>query len=480
MDSQPKVSNRLPCKSTGNQEATAVPAGEAMIAGGDRRTTFSEADRLQAQGAERIRVPRRRDPVSKHSQAGKSRMARIVIKFGGTSVADIERIKSVALRVKAEADAGNEVAVVVSAMAGVTNQLIDHVHAASPLYDLREYDAVVSSGENVTAGLLAIVLQGMGVAARSWQGWQIPVLTDSAHGSARIEGIETAELARRLESGEVAVVAGFQGVEPERNRITTLGRGGSDTSAVALAAALSADRCDIYTDVEGVYTSDPRIVKGARKLDRITYEEMLEMASLGAKVLQTRSVEMAMKHGVRIQVRSSFVDLPGTLVVDEDEIVEQAVVSGVTYSRDEAKITLRAVPDRPGVAASIFGPLAEAAINVDMIVQNISSREKTTDLTFTVPRSELERAVAVLERHAEVISHLDLAAEESVVKVSVIGVGMRSHAGVAQTMFSTLAEKGINIQVISTSEIKISVLIAEDYLELALRSLHTAYGLDED
>ena len=406
-------------------------------------------------------------------------MARIVMKFGGTSVADIDRIKKVAARVKAEVDAGNEVAVIVSAMAGVTNQLIDLTRSAARLYDVREYDAIVSSGENVTAGLLAVVLQDLGIAARSWQGWQIPVHTDASHGSARIEGIETGDLARRLAGGEVAVVAGFQGLEPERRRITTLGRGGSDTSAVALAAALQADRCDIFTDVDGVYTSDPRIVSRARKLDKITYEEMLEMASLGAKVLQTRSVEMAMKHGVRVQVRSSFEDLPGTLVVDEDEIVEQAIVSGVTYSRDEAKITLRSVPDRPGVAASIFGPLAEAAINVDMIVQNISSREKTTDLTFTVPRADVERAMAVLERHAETINHAELSAEEAVVKVSVIGVGMRSHAGVAQTMFSTLAEKGINIEVITTSEIKISVLIAEEYLELALRSLHSAYGLDK-
>jgi len=406
-------------------------------------------------------------------------MARIVMKFGGTSVADMDRIKKVAARVKAEVDAGNEVAVVVSAMAGVTNQLIDLTRSAARLYDLREYDAVVSSGENVTAGLLALVLQDLGVAARSWQGWQIPVLTDASHGSARIEGIETEELARRLTSGEVAVVAGFQGLEPQRQRITTLGRGGSDTSAVALAAALQAERCDIFTDVDGVYTSDPRIVSRARKLDKITYEEMLEMASLGAKVLQTRSVEMAMKHGVRVQVRSSFEELPGTLVVDEDEIVEQAIVSGVTYSRDEAKITLRSVPDRPGVAASIFGPLAEAAINVDMIVQNISSKEKTTDLTFTVPRGDVARAIAVLEKHADSINHEALSAEEAVVKVSVIGVGMRSHAGVAQTMFSTLAEKGINIEVITTSEIKISVLIAEEYLELALRSLHSAYGLDK-
>lgn len=405
-------------------------------------------------------------------------MARIVMKFGGTSVADLDRIKHVAQKVKREAEAGNEVAVVVSAMAGVTNQLVEYARQAASLYDAREYDAVVSSGENVTAGLLAIVLQSLGVQARSWQGWQIPVVTDGSHGSARIERIEVEELDRRMSGGQVAVVAGFQGVEPERHRITTLGRGGSDTSAVALAAALDAERCDIYTDVDGVYTSDPRIVSRARKLAKITYEEMLEMASQGAKVLQTRSVEMAMKHGVRVQVRSTFQDGPGTLVVDEEEIVEKAVVSGVTYSRDEAKITLRQVPDRPGVAAAIFGPLADAAINVDMIVQNISSDTHATDLTFTVGKADLARAVKVLESNREKLAYAELAANPDVVKVSVIGVGMRSHAGVAQQMFRALAEKGINIQVISTSEIKVSVLVAEEYTELALRSLHTAYGLD--
>ncbi|WP_022726679.1 aspartate kinase [Fodinicurvata sediminis] len=405
-------------------------------------------------------------------------MACIVMKFGGTSVADIDKIRHVAGRVKREVDAGNAVAVVVSAMAGVTNQLVEHTRSAARLYDLREYDAIVSSGENVTAGLLSIILQDMGIAARSWQGWQIPVITDEAHGSARIVEIQGEELQRRLESGEVAVVAGFQGLEPSRNRITTLGRGGSDTSAVALAAALKADRCDIYTDVDGVYTSDPRIVKGARKLDKVTYEEMLEMASQGAKVLQTRSVEMAMKYHVPVQVRSTFEDKPGTLVVDEEEIVEKAVVSGVTYSRDEAKITLRNVPDRPGVAASIFGPLADSAINVDMIVQNISPDTKTTDMTFTVGRTDLDRTVQVLESNREDLGFADLVAEEGVVKVSVIGVGMRSHTGVAQQMFQALASRGINIQVITTSEIKISVLIDEAYLELALRSLHTAYGLD--
>lgn len=401
------------------------------------------------------------------------------MKFGGTSVAGIDRIRNVAQRVKAEVDRGNEVAVVVSAMAGVTNQLVDYADQAAKLYDLREYDVVVSSGEQVTAGLLAIVLQDMGVAARSWLGWQIPLRTDAAHGNARIEAVEGAEIVRRFAEGQVAVVAGFQGTDAQ-GRITTLGRGGSDTSAVALAAGLAADRCDIYTDVDGIYTSDPRIVTRARKLEKITYEEMLELASLGAKVLQTRSVELAMKHGVRVRVLSSFENTPGTLVVDEEEIVEQAIVSGITYSRDEAKVTLNSVPDRPGVAARIFGPLADSAINVDMIVQNVSVGGETTGLTFTVRKSDLERAVKVLEGLRDDIGYAELIADPDVVKVSVIGVGMRSHAGVAQSMFRTLAEKGINIQVISTSEIKISVLIAEEYTELAVRSLHSAYGLDAD
>jgi aspartate kinase len=403
-------------------------------------------------------------------------MARIVQKFGGTSVADIERIRNVARRVKRDVDAGHEIAVVVSAMAGTTNQLVDHVDRVSPLHDAREYDAVVASGEQVTSGLLALALQELGVGARSWQGWQIPIRTDGVHGKARIVEIETAELEKRFAQGHVAIVAGFQGLGPD-NRITTLGRGGSDTSAVALAAALEADRCDIFTDVDGVYTTDPRIVAKARKLDRIAYEEMLEMASLGAKVLQTRSVEMAMNHRVTVQVLSSFVDAPGTLVVDEDEIVEKQVVSGIAYSRDEAKITLQKVADRPGVAAGIFGPLADAAINVDMIVQNVSD-DGRTDLTFTVGKADLERAVKVLEGKQKELGFVAVKPDRNVVKVSVIGVGMRSHAGVAQKMFQTLAEKGINIQVISTSEIKVSVLIAEEYTELALRALHTAYGLD--
>ena len=405
-------------------------------------------------------------------------MARMVMKFGGTSVGDMERIRNAACRVKAEVEQGHQVAVAVSAMAGVTNRLVGYVQEAASLYDLREYDVVVSSGEQVTAGLLAVTLQEMGVPARSWLGWQIPVHTDAAHGSARIEGIEGRELIRRLEDdGQVPVVAGFQGID-DQGRITTLGRGGTDTSAVALAAALQADRCDIYTDVDGVYTSDPRIVTSARKLDKVTYEEMLEMASQGAKVLQTRSVEMAMKHHVRVQVLSSFDDAPGTLVVDEDEIVEKAIVSGITYSRDEAKITLFGIPDRPGIASRIFGPLAEASINVDMIVQNVSEETDFTGLTFTVTKSDLDRAVKVLEDGRGDIGYAKLVPDRNVVKVSVIGVGMRSHAGVAQEMFTALADKGINIQVISTSEIKVSVLIAEEYTELALRSLHSAYGLD--
>jgi aspartate kinase len=409
--------------------------------------------------------------------AGEVVMARIVQKFGGTSVADIERIRNVALRVKREVDAGHEIAVVVSAMAGATNQLVKWVNETSPLHDAREYDTVVASGEQVTCGLLALALQELGVSARSWAGWQIPIRTDGVHGKARIETIETAELERRFEQGQVAVIAGFQGLGPD-NRITTLGRGGSDTSAVALAAALRADRCDIFTDVDGVYTTDPRIVAKARKLDKITYEEMLEMASQGAKVLQTRSVEMAMNHGVRVQVLSSFVDAPGTLVVDEDEIVEKQVVSGIAYSRDEAKITLLKVADRPGVAAAIFGPLADSAINVDMIVQNVSEDGRFTDLTFTVNKADLERAVRVLEDRRKTLGFESIKGDSNVVKISVIGVGMRSHAGVAKQMFQTLADKGINIQVISTSEIKVSVLVAEEYTELALRALHTAYELD--
>lgn len=404
-------------------------------------------------------------------------MARIVQKFGGTSVANLDRIRNVAARVKREVDAGHEVAVVVSAMAGETDRLVKLCTEAAPLHDAREYDTVLSTGEQVTTGLLSIILQTMGVSARSWQGWQIPVLTTGAHGAARIMEIDTSELENRLSQGQVAVIPGFQGLGPD-NRVTTLGRGGSDLSAVAIAAALKAERCDIYTDVDGVYTCDPRIVAKARKIDRITYEEMLELASLGAKVLQTRSVELAMKQKVRVQVLSSFEDKPGTLVVDEDEIVEQQLVTGIAYTKQEAKITLVGVADQPGVSAAIFGPLADANINVDMIVQNVSHDGGSTDMTFTVPESDFARAMDVIEKAAGAIGYKRLISNKDVVKLSVVGVGMRSHAGVAQTMFRTLAEKGINIQVISTSEIKISVLIDAQYTELALRALHTAYGLD--
>jgi len=403
-------------------------------------------------------------------------MARIVMKFGGTSVADLDRIRNAATRVKREVDAGNEVAVVVSAMAGVTNQLVGWCQALSALHDAREYDTVVATGEQVTAGLLAVALQALGVEARSWQGWQVPIRTDMVHGSARIEAVESVELLRRMRAGQVAVVAGFQGIGPD-HRVTTLGRGGSDTSAVALAAALRAERCDIYTDVTGVYTTDPRIVAKARKLDRITYEEMLELASVGAKVLQTRSVELAMNERVRVQVLSSFEDTPGTLVVDEDEIVEKQNVAGIAYSRDEAKITLRRVPDRPGIAAALFGTLSEQNVNVDMIVQNVSA-DGTTDLTFTVGKADLPRAEAALDGVRAQVGYAEVLADPDVAKVSVVGVGMRSHAGVASTMFSALADKAINIQVISTSEIKVSVLIAAEYTELAVRALHAAYGLD--
>jgi aspartate kinase len=409
-------------------------------------------------------------------------MARIVMKFGGTSVADLDRIRNVAQRVKREVEAGNQVAVVVSAMSGVTNQLVKYCTDLSPLHDAREYDAVVATGEQVTSGLLAICLQENGIDARSWQGWQIPIHTDTAHGKARIQAIDGTEMVRRMtELNQVAVIAGFQGLAPD-NRVTTLGRGGSDTSAVALAAALKAERCDIYTDVDGVYTTDPRIVPKARKLAKIAYEEMLELASVGAKVLQTRSVELAMNEHVRVRVLSSFKDeladdSEGTLVVDEDEIVEKQNVAGIAYSRDEAKITVRRVPDRPGIAASIFGALAEHNANVDMIVQNISA-DGTTDMTFTVGKADLPRARAALAAIKDQIGSGEVVEDPDVAKISVVGVGMRSHAGVANTMFQALADKAINIQVISTSEIKVSVLIGAEYTELAVRALHTAYGLD--
>ncbi len=398
------------------------------------------------------------------------------MKFGGTSVADLDRIRNVAQRVKREVDAGNQVAVVVSAMSGVTNQLVKYCNDLSPLHDPREYDAVVATGEQVTSGLLAIELQRLGLDARSWQGWQIPLETDDAFGKARITGIDGSALMKSIESGAVAVVAGFQGIAPG-NRVATLGRGGSDTSAVALAAALKAERCDIYTDVDGVYTTDPRIVPKARKLAKISYEEMLELASVGAKVLQTRSVELAMNERVRVQVLSSFQDIPGTMRVDEDEIVEKQNVSGIAYSRDDAKITVRRVKDRPGIAAIIFGALAEANVNVDMIVQNLGA-DGTTDMTFTVGKADLPRAHAALGGIKDEIGYTDLLEDPDVAKISVVGVGMRSHAGIANTMFKALADKSINIQVISTSEIKVSVLIAAEYTELAVRALHTAYGLD--
>ncbi len=404
-------------------------------------------------------------------------MSRIVMKFGGTSMAGSERIRGVAARVAGEVAAGHEVAVVVSAMAGETDRLVGFCREASPLADPHEYDVVVASGEQVTAGLLAIALQAAGVPARSWLCWQLPVLTTNAHSAARIQDIDTTAVRAAMAAGSVAVMPGFQGISPD-GRVTTLGRGGSDTSAVALAAALKADRCDIYTDVDGVYTTDPRIVPKARKLKQITYEEMLELASVGAKVLQTRSVELAMKEKVRIRVLSSFTDAPGTLVVDEDEIVEQELIAGVAYNRNEAKLTVAGVPDRPGVVAAIFGPLAEANVNVDMIVQNIAYVAGTTDVTFTVPRTELALSQDVLARMQASIGFAKVLSDPAVAKISVVGVGMRSHAGVAVTMFKALADRGINIQAITTSEIKISVLIAEEYTELAVRVLHTAYGLD--
>ena len=413
------------------------------------------------------------------------------MKFGGTSVANVERIRNVALHVKREVDAGHQVAVVVSAMSGVTNQLVAWVKEANELYDPREYDAVVASGEQVTSGLLAIALQKIGIKARSWQGWQIPIKTDAAHGSVRMIDIPGENLLASMNAGEVAVVAGFQGVEADATRIATLGRGGSDTSAVAIAAALKADLCDIYTDVDGVYTTDPRMVPKARRLDKISYEEMLEMASLGAKVLQIRSVELAMVQGVRLRVRSSFEEPGklkpfklgehsdvGTFVCDEDEIVEKHVVSGIAYAKDEAKVTLFGIEDKPGVAAAIFGPLAETNINVDMIVQNISEDGKSTAMTFTVPSADLARSLEVVKSRKDKIGYRELKASTDVVKVSVIGIGMRSHAGVASSMFKALSSKGINIEAISTSEIKISVLLNADYTELAVRTLHTLYGLD--
>ncbi|MBI5260522.1 MAG: aspartate kinase [Bradyrhizobium sp.] len=416
-------------------------------------------------------------------------MSRLVMKFGGTSVANIDRIRNVARHVKREVDAGHEVAVVVSAMAGKTNELVAWCTEASPLHDAREYDAVVASGEQVTSGLLAIVLQGMGIQARSWQGWQIPIRTSNAHASARILDIDGSEIINRFkERKEVAVIAGFQGINPENNRISTLGRGGSDTSAVAIAAAVKADRCDIYTDVDGVYTTDPRIVPKARRLEKIAFEDMLELASQGAKVLQVRSVELGMVHNMPIFVRSSFdkpedIDPhgtpPGTLICGEEEIMENQVVTGIAFSKDEAQISVRQIEDKPGVAASIFGPLAEANINVDMIVQNVSEDGKTTDLTFTVPATDYARARETITSAKAKIGYARLDSATDVTKVSVIGSGMRSHAGVAAKAFAALAARNINIRAITTSEIKFSVLIDAAYTELAVRTLHTLYGLDQ-
>jgi aspartate kinase len=419
-------------------------------------------------------------------------MARLVMKFGGTSVADVDRIRNAARHVKRESDAGHEVAVVVSAMAGVTNQLVAWCQAAMKdrgLYDAREYDAVVATGEQVTAGLLAIALQDLGIKARSWQGWQLPILTSAAHGAARIADINGEELIRRFKNDrEVAVIAGFQGMHKESGRVTTLGRGGSDTSAVAIAAAIRAGRCDIYTDVDGVYTSDPRVVPRAKRLDKVAFEEMLELASLGAKVMQVRSVELGMVHNVRIFVRSSFdapdsIDPhgnpPGTLICDEGEIMEQQTVTGIAFSRDEAQISIRQVQDKPGVAAAIFGPLAAANINVDMIVQNVSADGKTTDLTFTVPAADYQRSLDTIKKAKDHIGYARLDGATDVAKISVIGIGMRSHAGVAAEAFRALAERAINIRAITTSEIKFSLLIDAAYTELAVRTLHSLYGLDQ-
>ncbi len=408
-------------------------------------------------------------------------MSRLVMKFGGTSVATVERIRNVARHVKREVDAGREVAVVVSAMAGKTNELIEWCKEAAPLCDQREYDTVVASGEQVTAGLLAIALQKAGLPARSWLGWQAPISTNAAHGAARIESIDGAGIIEGFKRGEVAVVAGFQGVHKESGRITTLGRGGSDTSAVALAAAIKANRCDIYTDVDGVYTTDPRVVPRARRMEKVAFEEMLEMASLGAKVLQVRSVEVAMVHGVPTYVRSSFDDPDrpgeGTLICNEEDIVEAQVVTGIAFSRDEAQITLRSVADKPGVAAAVFMPLAEAGINVDMIVQ-VVSEDGMTDMTFTVGTADYERAFALIEKVKDAVGFASMTGEKDVAKISAIGIGMRSHAGVAAQAFRALSEKGVNIRAITTSEIKFSVLIDEAYTELAVRTLHSLYGLD--
>ncbi|MET0154856.1 MAG: aspartate kinase [Rickettsiales bacterium] len=409
-------------------------------------------------------------------------MAPVVLKFGGTSVGSVERIRHVAALIRRECDAGHKVAVVVSAMSGETNRLVglvDEILPPDSPDSFREHDAVVAAGEQISAGLTALALQAEGLKARSWQGWQLPLKTDDAHGRARIEHIAAETIKKDLDAGVVAIVTGFQGVT-DGGSISTLGRGGSDTSAVALAAALGAERCDIYTDVDGIYTTDPRVAPKARRLNKIAYEEMLEMASQGAKVLQIRSVEMAMKHGVRVRVLSSFSEGPGSLLTDEEEVMERRLVTGVAYSMNEAQITLVGVPDAPGVAAGVFLPLAEKNINVDMIVQDVDPEATTTNMTFTVGKTDLRRAVDALKAKKDEIAYRRLVTRDNVAKISVIGVGMRSHAGLAETMFATLAAKKINIHVITTSEIKVSVLIDDEYTELAVRALHTAYGLDKE
>ena len=408
-------------------------------------------------------------------------MALIVQKFGGTSVGDIERIKNVAKKVQAEIELGNRVVVVVSAMSGVTNQLVDYCNQVSKLQDnaaLAEYDSITATGEQVTCGLLALQLQSIGYKARSFLGWQVPVKTDNVYSKARIDDIDGSAILKAIEIYDVVVVAGFQGIDPKNNRVTTLGRGGSDTSAVAIAAAIKADRCDIYTDVEGVYTTDPRITDKARKLNKVSYEEMLEMAYSGSKVLQTRSVAMAMAHNVRVQVLSTFSNNPGTILVNNEEIMERRLVTGISYSKNDVRITLVAMPDHPGLSSAIFGALAAQEINIDMIVQNVSADSKSVDITFTTPKEELERAKAAIESIQSKVNYAKMLIDDNIAKISVIGVGMISHSGVAHTMFKTLADKGINILLISTSEIKISVLINKEYGELAVRILHTAYGLD--
>ncbi len=410
-------------------------------------------------------------------------MPTLVMKFGGTSVATLDRIRRAAKRVGVEVSKGYDVIVIVSAMSGETNKLVGYVNETSPLYDAREYDAIVSSGENVTAGLMALTLQEMDVPARSWQGWQVPVKTNDAHAAARIEEIPTDNINGKFGEGmKVAIVAGFQGIGPD-GRITTLGRGGSDTTAVAFAAAFGAERCDIYTDVDGVYTTDPRITEKARKLDKISFEEMLELASLGAKVLQTRSVELAMRYKVKLRVLSSFEeqsDEAGTLVCPEEEVMENRPVSGVAYSRDEAKMTLVSVADRPGIAAAIFGPLSDAGVNVDMIIQNIAE-EGRTDMTFSCPTDQVKRAEKALSEAKESgdINYHDLVADTNVAKISAVGIGMRSQSGVAAKMFKTLSDEGVNIKVIATSEIKISVLVDRKYMELAVQALHDAFELEK-